>query len=144
MTKFGELAKRILNEPICRNFAHCGDSDAPADMSKLLKWFQVYTKDNKQHAPESNFMMAMYESILRSQAGDTTAAEMILTRLLAQESLSSSASTRWEDRAIVHHMLYNLAVINTDKPDHQKGLTHLDGIWKLRRGVGLPKLQLCY
>lgn len=37
VAKFSELAKRILNEPICCNFAHCGDLDAPADMSKLLK-----------------------------------------------------------------------------------------------------------
>lgn len=151
MEKFSKLAKQILNEPMTRNFVdiiRCPkpgtSSGDPDDLSDLIQLWQDYMKSNKERQPELASMVTMFESEMRALAGDTTTSGAVLSSMLAQESLSSNASTNWERLADVHLTLYNLAVVNTDKPDYKNGLVHLDEMWKLHHGIGVLKRQLCH
>ena len=140
VSKFGILAKGILDEPIMNAFADVAKEQGLPPGKILCALSEMIEVDN----PELRALCTSMESALRMASGDTNGAASALQYNLQREALSSTTSTRWENLSDIHMQMYALAVLRNDKPDYKKGLTHLTAWWKQHEGINVPKRDICY
>jgi hypothetical protein len=115
-------------------------------MAKLLAFVQEQTKNHgASNVKPAGLVVAQRtsESAMRVLAGDTTGAAAALQAEIKREALSSTAGTGWSQLANLHMAMYLLAVTMADKPDYEKGLTHLNELCKLQEGNAVAKREKC-
>lgn len=149
VSKFGKLAKHIIESPMVNVFA---DLEEETGIS-FLNFMRQTLASNTPETAEFRSICGDLESSVHLLAGDTAAAGRAVNSSVHREAPSSVTSTGWENIAELHMYHYGLAVMRTDKPDYKKGLTHLQEWWRLHQGIdiwkqdqvwGLLKLAACY
>ncbi|KAJ9649254.1 hypothetical protein H2199_000028 [Coniosporium tulheliwenetii] len=144
VTKFGTLAKRILDAPLVDIFADLAETqNLPPGGIFAFCLRQMLETDNPRGV-EMRALFGNIESGLHMLSGDRSAAASALGFSVQREALSSTASTGWKNLANLHMHMYALAVTQNDRPDYKKGLTHLEEWWKQHRGIDVAKRYLCY
>jgi hypothetical protein len=144
---FGSVAKAVIYQPFLKNFeglasAMLGDSTTQATNNAFTMADLVgicHDLSQSPYAgPECRATIRMQEIALRKTVGDENGTNSLISEILEQESLPSDTSFGYLAQLGLHSALYETAVTQANEPDYKKGLFHLDKMWEIHKGIGVP------
>jgi hypothetical protein len=145
VSKFGILAKNILDAPLVNVFADVGQKQGLNPGALFTDLLRKICDSSDPLGAEIRVMFAPFEAMIHQLGGDSDgSAAAAIGPSIQRDALDSTSATKWENLASNHMMLYAIAVESGGAPDYKKGLLHLTHWWEQHQGIGISKMNLCH